>query len=51
MKAHASLIKAPAILNDIRNLISAKENEWSNSTSAIKESVSAIEASVGWVER
>ncbi|MGQ4877221.1 hypothetical protein ACOJCM_01440 [Billgrantia sp. LNSP4103-1] len=44
MKAHASLIKAPAILNDVRELIASQISERTVSISAIKESVSAIEA-------
>jgi len=45
MKAHASLIKAPAILYDALCLVSNSHgSERANSIAAIKESVSAIEA-------
>lgn len=44
LKAHASLIRAPAILHDVRAILSSNLNERTASTSSIKESVSALEA-------
>lgn len=44
MSGHASIIKAPAILSDVRELIASPMQERVASTSAIKECVSAVEA-------